>query len=150
MKHAISCLVAILIAMALNCGGVAEMEYPIQIVENDYQGPECWLLCEPQIIVDEAIYEVYAPIDRGSTEWKEQVKEVISLCWSQYNEYSDILIKVYSGTEGVNQTQPTYNEILAVWERQPFSIITESVPTIIWYPNGAGINAETESEVWET
>ena len=122
--------------------------YPVQITSPDYTGPECWLLSEPTTSASEKLFEVYAVIDIQNEDWHEQTKSVISLLWSKYNG-EKVMFKIYNGTEGLDKTQPTYEELVAIWQNEPFSAITESKPTITWYPNGGGVAAQQETENWE-
>ncbi len=59
------------------------------------------------------------------------------------------MFKVYNGTESLDKTQPTYEELIAIWQNEPFSAITESKPTITWYPSGGSVAAQQETEIWE-
>lgn len=122
--------------------------YPMQITSADYNGPECWLLSEPATSASEKLFEVYAVIDIKNEDWHEQTKSVISLLWSKYHG-EKVMFKIYNGTEGLDKTQPIYEELIAIWQNEPFSAITESKPTITWYPNGGGVAAQQETENWE-
>ena len=121
--------------------------YPMQITSEDYNGPECWLLSEPTTAGSEKVFDIYVVIDRGSEDWHDQTKSVISLLWSKYKDQK-VMFKIYNGTEGLDKTQPTYEELIATWQNEPFSAITESNPTITWYPNGGGVAAQQETENW--
>ena len=121
--------------------------YPEQITSADYNGAECWLLNEPTVSGSEKVFDVYAVIDTSADDWQEKVKEVITLLWKQYGE-EKVLFKIYNGTEGLEKAQPTYEDLIATWQNEPFSAISESEPTITWYPNGGGVAAQQETENW--
>lgn len=123
--------------------------YPMQITSADYSGPECWLLAEPSATTSEVVFDVYVDIDTAVDGWHDQVKSVIALLWSQYSDNEKFMFKIYNGTDGLDKKQPTYEDLIACWQNKPFSAITESKPTITWYPNGAGVAAQEETENWE-
>lgn len=116
----------------------------VEVTADGYTGPECWIIGE-FTDVDTKGYDVYAKIDEGAE--REQTKEVIALLWNAYGD-EDVMFKIYNGTQGISKKQPTYEELVAVWQNAPFSVITESQPTIIWYPEGGGVAAPQESEIW--
>ena len=121
--------------------------YPMQITSANYTGPECWLLSEPTT-TNETVLNVYAAIDIQNENWHEQAKSVIALLWSKYSG-ERVMFKIYNGTEGFYKTQPTYEELIAIWQNAPLSVITDSTPTITWYPSGGGTAAQQETESWE-
>lgn len=120
----------------------------MQITADNYNGPECWLLSDPTPIGDELVVEIYAKVDTSAEDWHNQIKKAISLVWSQYSENEKVMLKIYNDTTGLEKNQPTYDELVSIWQSKPFSIITESQPTITWYPNGGGMYSEQESEIW--
>lgn len=122
--------------------------YPMQITATDYNGPECWLISEPTTTTSEKVFDIYAVIDTKNDDWHDQTKNVITLLWSKYNG-ERVMFKIYNGTERLDKTQPTYEELIAIWQNEPFSAISESEPTITWYPNEGGIAAQQETENWE-
>ena len=121
--------------------------YPLQIISTGYDGPECWLLNEPNTSGNEKVFDVYAVIDTTADDWYEQTKNVIEVLWSHYGG-EKVLFKIYNGTEGLEKAQPTYEDLVATWQNEPFSAIGDSEPTITWYPNGGGVAAQQETENW--
>ncbi len=123
------------------------VSYPLKVVFTNYNGPECWLFSESNSLASENILEIFAVIDTQKSNWRDQTKMVISAFKDVYGD-EEVMLKIYNDTEGLNKKQPTYEALIAVWESDPFSMLSESVPTIIWYPNGAGVAAEQELEKW--
>lgn len=110
---------------------------------DNYTGPTCCMLYESDSVV-----EVYAAIDNRVDGWKEQCKMVFKMLKEEYEGYEDVIFKIYNSPEDLLGNQPDITNIIAVWQSNPYSYFTESKPTITWYPDGAGINAKQESEIW--
>lgn len=125
----------------------AELEM-VQLAPDGYAGPECWLLSGNGITNDGETLDVYANIDNKSDNWHNECKTVFKMLISEYGEYSNLTFKIYNSKDNMSNNQPTYDNLIALWQSNPVTYVSESKPTIIWYPNGAGVNSKQESEIW--
>ena len=121
-----------------------------KISPSNYDGPECWLLFKSKKVI-----EVYADINTTDTNWKESCKTVFTMLVDEMNistDYSNsenIIIKLYNRKDLISYNQPTYADLIALWETRPVLYIPASSPRVIFYPNGAVIAAKQETENWQ-
>ncbi len=120
----------------------------LQLAPDGYTGPECWLLSGKGITKDGETLDVYAVVDNKSSNWHNECKTVFKMLISEYGEYSNLTFKIYNSKDNVSNNQPTYDSLIALWQSNPVTYVSESKPTITWYPNGAGANSKQESEIW--
>ncbi len=122
-------------------------QYPMYISSTDHSNLECWLINEPASIGNEIIFDVYANVDTTHKNWHNQVKDVVALLWNKYNN-ENVMFKIYNGTHNLDKKQPTYDDLIAIWQENPFSATSESQSTITWYPEGWSVAALQETECW--
>ncbi len=120
----------------------------LQLAPDGYTGPECWLLNGKGVTNDGETLDVYTIIDNKSDNWHNECKTVFKMLISEYGEYSNLTFKIYNSKDNMSNNQPTYDSLIALWQSNPVTYVSESKPTITWYPNGAGANSKQESEIW--
>lgn len=117
-----------------------DVELPRVLNTSKLSEPECWLLYESDYEIGDLnpkIYEIYVNVDKSSNTWKEEVKKVLTHLIAEYNEYEEVMFKMFDSKEG-----KAY-QVIAVWESR-----NNDSSLLIWYPDGSGANAKTETENW--
>lgn len=122
-------------------------KYPRKLEFKEANIPECWLLYESEYSIGDTtpkIYEIYSAINPQKDGWQNEVKIVLSMFYHTYNEYDDVLIRVYNSMDNENHNQPTFTNLIAFWQSKPVSFIEEKSAEITWYVGAYSTQNKTE------